>query len=117
MLPQVRDAAGAAGYDAVFSANTLHIMSWAEVEQLFAALPRLTAKDARLVIYGPFNYGGKYTSVSNADFDRSLKERAPHMGIRDVAAIDALAHTAGFDLIDDVAMPANNRCRVWQRRG
>jgi SAM-dependent methyltransferase len=102
-------------YDACFSANTLHIMSWPEVEKLFGALPGLTTHDARLVIYGPFNYGGKYTSVSNADFDRSLKERAPHMGIRDVSAVDALAHGAGFDLIDDVAMPANNRCRVWQR--
>jgi len=102
-------------YDAAFSANTLHIMSWSEVEKLFGALPGLTTADAKLVIYGPFNYGGKYTSVSNADFDRSLKERAPHMGIRDVNAVDALARGAGFDLIDDVAMPANNRCRVWQR--
>ena len=116
-LPLSADAASVTGYDAVFSANTLHIMSWPEVGQLFAALPRLTTKAARLVVYGPFNYGGKFTSVSNADFDRSLKERAPHMGIRDVAEVDALAHAVGFDLIDDVAMPANNRCRVWQREG
>jgi SAM-dependent methyltransferase len=102
-------------YDACFSANTLHIMSWPEVEKLFGALSELTTGDAKLAIYGPFNYGGRYTSVSNADFDRSLKERAPHMGIRDVGAVDALAHGVGFDLIDDVAMPANNRCRVWQR--
>jgi hypothetical protein len=109
------DVRTAIRYDACFSANTLHIMSWSEVEKLFGALPEMTTHDAGLVIYGPFNYGGRYTSVSNADFDRSLKERAPHMGIRDVSAVDALAHGAGFDLIDDVAMPANNRCRVWQR--
>jgi cyclopropane fatty-acyl-phospholipid synthase-like methyltransferase len=109
------DVHGEVRYDAIFSANTLHIMSWPEVERLFAALPGLTTQNARLVIYGPFNYGGRYTSVSNADFDRSLKERAPHMGIRDVGAVDALACSAGFDVIDDVAMPANNRCRVWQR--
>jgi cyclopropane fatty-acyl-phospholipid synthase-like methyltransferase len=102
-------------YDAIFSANTLHIMSWPEVEKLFAALPALSTDDAKLAIYGPFNYGGKYTSVSNADFDRSLKQHAAHMGIRDVTAVDALARGAGFDLMDDVAMPANNRCRVWQR--
>jgi SAM-dependent methyltransferase len=114
-LPVSPDTAPVTGYDAVFSANTLHIMSWPEVGQLFAALPHLTTKTARLVVYGPFNYGGKFTSVSNADFDRSLKERAPHMGIRDAAEVDALARMVGFDLIDDVAMPANNRCRVWQR--
>ena len=102
-------------YDAIFSANTLHIMSWAEVEALFERLPALAAPDARVVIYGPFNHDGRHTSASNAAFDRSLKRQAPHMGIRDAANVDALAGAAGFDLIEDAAMPANNRCRVWRR--
>ena len=108
-------AAAAVRYDAAFSANTLHIMSWPEVERLFALLPSLLTADAKLAIYGPYNYDGKYTSASNADFDRSLRAHAPHMGIRDVAAVDALAGAAGFDLLADAAMPANNRCRVWLR--
>ena len=62
------------------------------------------------------NYGGAFTSASNAAFDESLKARAPHMGIRDIEAVDALARKAGFAMIDDVAMPANNRTLVWQRR-
>jgi cyclopropane fatty-acyl-phospholipid synthase-like methyltransferase len=101
-------------YDAVYSANTLHIMSWSEVEAFFCALPAITEPDAKLAIYGPFNYGG-FTSPSNADFDRSLKSRAPHQGIREFAAVDALAQHAGFELVEDAAMPANNRCLVWQR--
>jgi hypothetical protein len=102
-------------YDAVFSANTLHIMSWDEVEQLFDHLAEVTTEDARLLIYGPFNYGGRYSSDSNAAFDQWLQARGTHMRIRDAEAIDALAEVAGFDLIDDIAMPANNRTRVWQR--
>ena len=102
-------------YDAFFSANTLHIMAWVEVEALFAALPAIASNQAKLAIYGPFNYAGKFSSASNADFDRSLKAQAPHMGIRDVADVDRLAHAAGFSLIEDAAMPANNRCLVWQR--
>lgn len=102
-------------YDAVFSANTLHIMGWDEVEQLFTGLPAATTEDARLAIYGPFNYGGRYTSESNASFDEWLQARGAHMRIRDAEAVDALAEIAGFDLIDDVAMPANNRLRIWQR--
>lgn len=102
-------------YDAVFSANTLHIMSWAEVQLLFAALPAATTLDAKLAIYGPFNYAGRHTSDSNAAFDASLKARSPQMGLRDAAEVDALAAAAGFDLVDDVAMPANNRLRLWQR--
>jgi len=106
----------AAEYDAIFSANTLHIMSWAEVEMLFAALPRITTTDAKLAIYGPFNYDGAYTSASNAAFDESLKQRGPEMGIRDMEAVDRLARDAGFAMIDDAPMPANNRTLVWQRQ-
>ncbi|WP_430392319.1 DUF938 domain-containing protein [Dyella sp. 20L07] len=102
-------------YDAVFSANTLHIMGWDEVEQLFDHLADVTTDDAKLVIYGPFNYGGRYTSDSNASFDQWLQARGAHMRIRDAESVDALAEVAGFDLIDDIAMPANNRARVWQR--
>jgi len=105
----------AARYDAIFSANTLHIMSWPEVEKFFAALPALTTPNAKLVIYGPFNYDGQFTSASNAAFDQSLRQRVPHMGIRDFSDVDRLAQAAGFARCDDIAMPANNRCLVWRR--
>ena len=102
-------------FDAIFSANTLHIMAWSEVRHFFAQLPAVASDDAILVIYGPFNYDGRYSSDSNAAFDQWLKGRGAHMGIRDAADVDALAVTAGFNLIGDRAMPANNRCRVWRR--
>lgn len=102
-------------YDAIYSANTLHIMSWSEVEQMFARLPQVMADDAMLVVYGPFNYNGRFTSESNAAFDAALRAAAPHRGIRDFEAVDILARRAGLRLVDDHAMPANNRCLVWQR--
>ncbi|WP_028081770.1 DUF938 domain-containing protein [Solimonas soli] len=105
-----------ARYDAAFSANTLHIMSWTDIEALFAGLARvLDADDATLVVYGPFNQGGTYTSPGNADFDGWLKARGAHMGIRDAEAVDALAARHGLALAADLAMPAHNRCRVWRR--
>jgi cyclopropane fatty-acyl-phospholipid synthase-like methyltransferase len=103
-------------YDAIFSANTLHIMSWPEVQTLFRNLPSIATLDAKLAIYGPFNYSGQYTSDSNAGFDKSLKSRGAHMGIRDFEAVNALARDAGFALIDDVPMPANNHLLIWQRQ-
>ncbi|MCU0841194.1 MAG: class I SAM-dependent methyltransferase [Thiobacillaceae bacterium] len=102
-------------FDAVFSANTLHIMAWPEVERLFAGLAGVLAEDARLAIYGPFNYGGRYTSDSNAQFDAWLKQRGAHQGIRDFEAVDALAAGIGLVLAEDRSMPANNRCLVWRR--
>ncbi len=108
---------GAAGqYDAVFSANTLHIMGWPEVQRLFAALPGLTSPGALLTLYGPFNYDGRFSSASNAQFDAQLRQGNPHGGIRDFEAAHALATVAGFELLEDRAMPANNRCISWQRK-
>jgi cyclopropane fatty-acyl-phospholipid synthase-like methyltransferase len=103
-------------HDAVFSANTLHIMGWPEVVRLFDALPQLMDPGALLTVYGPFNYDGAFTSPSNAAFDASLRADQPQRGIRDIEAVDALAQAAGLALVDDRAMPANNRCITWQRR-
>ena len=111
----VNDAWPQQRYDAVFSANTLHIMSWEEVQTLFARLSQVMAPGARLVIYGPFNYSGKFTSDSNAQFQQTLKSWGAHMGIRDFEAVDALAQNIGLTLLKDHAMPANNRCLVWQK--
>ena len=101
-------------FDALFSANTLHIMGWDEVEAFFAGLGTVLAEEATVVVYGPFNYGGDYTSDSNREFDGWLKARDPRSGIRDFEAIDALAREIGLRLSADVAMPANNRCLVWR---
>lgn len=104
-------------FDAVFTANSLHIMGWPEVEAFFAGLANVLAEQATLVIYGPFNYGGQFTSDSNHAFDASLRARDAKMGIRDFESIDALARGIGLRLVEDVAMPANNRCLVWRRAG
>ena len=103
--------------DAVFTANTLHIMAMSSVQALFRGLERQAPDGARLVVYGPFSYDRQHTSASNARFDESLRARASHSGIRDVEAIDRLARAAGFVQQADHAMPANNRLLVWQREG
>jgi len=102
-------------YDAVFTANTLHIMSWPEVQKLFAALDNVLEPQAMLAAYGPFNYGGRFTSESNRAFEEWLKQRSALSGIRDFEAVDALANSIGLKLVADHAMPANNRTLVWQR--
>jgi len=105
----------AAGFDAVFSANTLHIMSWPEVVAFFAGLGRVLSREAVVAVYGPFRYGGGYTSASNAAFDQSLKVRDPASGIRDFEAVNELARARGLELRADHRMPANNQLLVWER--
>jgi cyclopropane fatty-acyl-phospholipid synthase-like methyltransferase len=99
--------------DAVFSANTLHIMSWPEVEAFFEGIPRVLNEGGILIVYGPFNYHGNYTSESNARFDSWLKARDPRSGIRDVDDINRLATRSGLQIHQDFAMPANNRTLCW----
>ncbi|HLY52437.1 MAG TPA: DUF938 domain-containing protein [Steroidobacteraceae bacterium] len=101
--------------DAVFSANTLHIMAWEAVEDFFRGVGAVLRRPGVLCVYGPFRYGGEYTSASNADFDRYLHLRDPASGIRDFEALAALASAQGLALAADHAMPANNRTLVWRR--
>ena len=104
-----------AAFDAVFSANTAHIMSWQEVESMIAGAASALRPGGLFFLYGPFNYGGRFTSESNARFDAGLRVQAAHMGIRDFEAVDACAGANGFVLVEDNAMPANNRLLVWRR--
>lgn len=100
---------------AVFSANTCHIMSWASVVNMFQQLAEVLSAGGTLAIYGPFNYDGQYTSPSNAKFDQWLKQRGAQQGIRDFEAVNKLASEAGMRLLEDNAMPANNRLLVWRK--
>jgi SAM-dependent methyltransferase len=99
--------------DAVFSANTCHIMSWLQVERMFEGIGKIRSLRT-FCLYGPFNYGGKHTSESNARFDAMLRRNDPASGLRDFEKINALAEKAGLSLEEDNAMPANNRLLVWR---
>lgn len=105
-----------ARFDAVFTANSLHIMGWPQVQAFFAGIAAVLDDNGWLVVYGPFNYGGDFTSDSNRAFEQWLKDRDPASGIRDFEAVDALARSIGLSLVEDNAMPANNRCLVWYKR-
>ena len=102
--------------DAVFSANTAHIMSWPQVERMFQGVARLLPQGGVFALYGPFHYGGQPTSQSNARFDAMLRARDPSSGIRDFEHIQALAGRCGLAFLEDNAMPANNRLLVFRKQ-
>ena len=102
--------------DAVFSANTAHIMSWPQVERMFAGVACLLPAAGLFALYGPFNYRGRPTSESNARFDAMLRASDPASGLRNCEAILELAQREGLALAEDNAMPANNRLLVFRKR-
>lgn len=102
--------------DAIFTANTLHIISEQLVCRFFTGVSQHLCEGGTLCVYGPFNYDGQYTSSSNAEFDQWLKQRDLQSGIRDIKYIVDLANTANLTLIKDHSMPANNRLLEFIKR-
>jgi len=101
--------------DAVFTANTLHILSWPEVTAMFQGIGGTLTPGGTVCIYGPFKYAGRYTSPSNLEFDRLLQERDPDSGIREIHDLTALASGFGLRLAADHDLPANNRLLVFMK--
>ena len=101
--------------DAVFSANTAHIMHHHQVLNLFEGGANYLSAGGHFILYGPFNYQGQYTSASNARFDEWLKSRDSQSAIRNFEELNQWATKLGLILQNDYAMPANNRILHWQK--
>lgn len=102
-------------YDLIFTANTFHIMSWKNCKTLMKAMGTRLREGSQVIIYGPFNYNGTFTSESNAQFDKMLKEKNPESGIRSFEDVNNNMIKNGFALYKDYEMPANNRTLVYTR--
>jgi SAM-dependent methyltransferase len=112
---ELHDGSGPGPLLAVFCANVIHIAPWRVAEGLFEGAGRTLRADGRLFLYGPFKRHGKQTSLSNAVFDTSLRERDAEWGVRDIADVEKLANRVGLVLTETVAMPANNLILVFER--
>ncbi|MEA1082200.1 DUF938 domain-containing protein [Marinobacter qingdaonensis] len=110
------DWAGLPATQGAYSANTAHIMSWKEVEAMFAGVAQTLPSDGLFCLYGPFSYSGRHTSDSNRRFNQSLRAQAAHMGIRDLEDLRRLGASTGLVLTQDFDLPANNRLLVWRKQ-
>jgi SAM-dependent methyltransferase len=100
--------------DAVVSINMIHIAPWAAAEGLMAGAGRLLAPGGVLYLYGPFKEDGRHTAPSNAAFDASLRAQDPEWGVRDMGEVAYLARQHRLELVERVAMPANNLSLVFR---
>ncbi len=94
--------------DLVFSANTAHIMDWAAVQLMFRGVAKWFAGGESLLLYGPFNVDGQFTSDGNRQLDQWARDTFPGGGLRDKAQIFELAESLGCQSGQSIAMPANN---------
>ena len=101
--------------DAMVAINLIHIAPWAAAEGLMAGVGRLLDRGSVLYLYGPFKEDGRHTAPSNAAFDASLRAHDPEWGVRDVGDVADLARRHGLELVERVAMPANNLSLVLRK--
>ena len=101
--------------DVIFTSNTLHIMSWEKCLHFFKDLGEHLKSDSLFIVYGAFNYGGKFTSESNEKFEAWLKDLHPQSGIRNFEDVCDNLKNFGFDVVEDIEMPANNRMLVFKK--
>ena len=102
-------------FDTIYTANSFHIMNLQNVSDFFSKLPAVINRSGLVIVYGPFNYHGTFTSASNARFNDWLKSNNPQSGIKDFEWCNTLANDVGLTLIDDIEMPQNNRILIWQK--
>jgi len=102
-------------YDAVYSANTAHIMGWPAVCAMFAGVAPRLPKGGFFCLYGPFNEDGKFTAPSNAAFDAQLRRQDPQMGLRDISALESFAGAQDLSLRQKIRLPANNQILLFQK--
>jgi len=102
--------------DAIYTANTFHIVSWELITRFFAGVNQHLNQQGVVCVYGPFKYKGEFTSPSNDEFNSLLQSRDPLSGIRDFEAVEQLAVQYGLKLLSDTAMPANNQLLIFKRQ-
>lgn len=102
-------------FDAIYTANTLHIMPFELTPMLLEHAAELLVPGGQLICYGPFHDQGVHTSESNKTFDQSLKSRNPKMGIRDAQKIHQIAKRHDLNQTADLNLPANNRLLIFTK--
>lgn len=99
----------------IFVANMTHIAPWACSAGLLQGASHLLPRDGgALFVYGPFTKDGEHNSEGNVAFDKSLRSQNSSWGIRDIRDLEAEGARHGLKLVEEIAMPANNRILVWQ---
>lgn len=114
-LDVLEDTWPCGSFNVVYTANTAHIMPWSGVERLFERAGGILPAEGQLIIYGPFNMDGQYTSAGNRSFDHELRAQDPRKGLRDVRDIDKLARKHHMNRVSRIEMPANNMLLVFKR--
>jgi SAM-dependent methyltransferase len=104
-------------FDAVLTANLLHISSPEVKRGIFAGASRVLKPAGFLIIYGPFVLEGDFLSDGNKSFNEVLHMREKEgWGLIDVQDVDNFASIAGFSRTALERLPANNLLLIYKKK-
>ena len=112
--PQSQGMLENSGITSIVNINMIHISPWAACLGLMAGAKNLLPIGGVLYLYGPFQQNGQHTSLSNIEFDASLRSQDPDWGIRNLEEVVTVAAAQNLKLQKIFPMPANNLSVIFQ---
>jgi hypothetical protein len=104
-----------ASADGIICINMVHISPWEATLGLIKGAAAILPPTSPFYLYGPYKREGFATAPSNQAFDRSLRDRNPNWGLRDLEEVAAMGRSVGFSVPVVTEMPANNLSVVFRR--
>ncbi len=102
--------AGSAGsFAAIFCINIFQVAPISIADGMMKCAEHLLSDEGILLIYGPFQIEGQFTTESNQNFHQTLSSAGvPEWGLKDVADLKKAAAAHGLELKERIDMPSNN---------
>jgi hypothetical protein len=96
-------------FAAIFCINIFQVAPISIADGMMNCASKLLKDDGFLLIYGPFQHEGKFSTDSNKEFHDTLSSiGVSEWGLKDVADLKKAANDHGMELKEIIDMPSNN---------
>jgi len=104
-------------FAALFCINIFQVAPISIADGMMECAANLLTDDGILLIYGPFQVEGSFTTDSNKEFHDTLSSAGvSEWGLKDVADLKKAAANHGLELKEQINMPANNFSLIFGRK-
>jgi uncharacterized protein DUF938 len=104
-------------FSAIFCINIFQVAPISIADGMMECASYLLDDTGILLIYGPFQMEGQFTTDSNREFHDTLSSAGvSEWGLKDVADLKKAAEKHGLELKEQIDMPANNFSLIFGRK-